>query len=66
MSYTEQQKALEELQKLFGRTAFTQHYQNYKRVGFHPTRKVTLSAIGETYEVAVEALKVKVDQWATE
>jgi hypothetical protein len=58
--YTSQQKALERVTLLFGRTAFTEDHVDYRRVGckIGPNK---FSAIGASWDQAIEGLQAKVE-----
>lgn len=59
MDGTSQQKALNELRHLYGKTAFAEDHLRYKRVGFKRGEK-TISVIAGTWNEAIEALGKKV------
>jgi hypothetical protein len=61
MACSEQQTALGKVQAIWGRNSFTDDHLNYRRVGM--TRdKQTFCAVGDTWDEAIESLKVKVSQ----
>lgn len=60
MAYTEQQRALDRVKALFGRSGFTEDHRNYKRVGCRiGLRKIWADA--DTWENAIDQLVVKAD-----
>lgn len=59
MSWSPQQYALDRVQREFGDTSFTEDHEAYRRVGTRQDGR-TLSAIGETWDQAIEALRAKV------
>lgn len=59
MAWTEQERALERVQKAHGSTGYTEDHGNYRLVGFKiGTHKVF--AIGNTWQEAMESLERKV------
>ncbi len=59
MAYSEQQTALQNVRTIFGKTGFTENTIHYRRVGCMVGRR-EVWAIGDTWNEAIEALKVKV------
>lgn len=58
MGFTPQEKALSQLQKSHGKSAFTEDHLNYRRVGFR-RGETTLSAMADTWDEAMEILRKK-------
>lgn len=58
MAWTEQERTLRTLKEKYGPTAFTEEAVNYRRVGFK-RGKETVSAVGDTWQEAVERLERK-------
>lgn len=56
---TEQQRALAEVQRKFGDSAFTQNYIGFREVGFRQGA-LTIRAIGQTWDEAITKLELKV------
>ena len=54
---TDQEKALRDVKKQFGNTAFTEHHVNYFRVGFRKAGKV-VQALGDSWKEALVNLVV--------
>lgn len=54
-SYPTQISALNYLREKYGQTAFAVDHQNYRRVGYERGGK-TISATGDTWDEAIEAL----------
>lgn len=61
MAWTEQERTLKQLQEKYGTTAFVEDRVNYKLVGFKRGAK-KISAIGNTWQQAIEALGKKAQQ----
>lgn len=58
MAFPDQISALNYLREKYGKTAFVEDHENYRRVGYKRGKK-TISAIGQTWDEAVEALGKK-------
>lgn len=61
MAYTEQQRALDKVTNLFGRSAFTEDYVQYRRVGCKMGLR-RMSATASTWDEAIRLLQAKVEQ----
>ena len=61
MEDMEQEQALEQMQKEYGAASFTEDHQHYRRVGYRPTKKTVVSAIGETWTDAMARLKERIN-----
>jgi hypothetical protein len=59
MEYTEQLKALNQVQREFGKSGFSDDHIHYRRVGFIRGGK-PFWAIGDTWQAAMDALREKV------
>jgi len=55
MAYTRQEAALQTVRTIFGKSGWTEDTVNYRRVGC-----LQFTAIGDTWNNAIEALKAKV------
>lgn len=58
MAWTEQERALAQVQEKYGKTAFAEDHLTYRRVGYR-RGEATISAIGSTWDEAIEALGKK-------
>lgn len=58
MALTQQEIALKEAVRKFGRTAYVEEHQNYKLVGFGRGRKKVF-AVADTWREAIDALERK-------
>lgn len=61
MAFTQQQTALARVTELFGKGSFTSDHVDYRRVGCTIGEK-WFSAIGSTWDEAIEKLKEKVQE----
>jgi hypothetical protein len=59
MEYTEQLTALNQVQREFGKSGFTDNHPHYRLVGFVRGKNI-IAAIGETWAQAMDALREKV------
>jgi SLT domain-containing protein len=57
-SYPTQVSALNYVREKYGQTAFAVDHQNYRMVGYERGGK-TISAVGQTWDEAIEALRKK-------
>jgi len=55
---TNQEKALKQVKRMWGNTAFTEHHVHYFRVGCRMAGKV-ITAMGDSWEEAIAALDNK-------
>jgi len=58
MAFTEQERALEQVQAKYGKTGFAFEHLNYRMVGFKRGDK-TISATGATWDEAIAELGKK-------
>jgi len=56
MGWTEQEVALNQAQRLFGRTAYTENHMNYRLVGVGKG-KSKVFCIGQTWDEAITGLE---------